>query len=196
MEIILASQSPSRRKLLIQAGIPHKVFVPSVEEECFLKETKLSPKKICLALAKMKVQKAKKKYSGEKVIIACDQLAFLKKKAFGKAYTQKKAIENLTKLQGQTHELIHGLCMSFGKETFSHVSTNKMYMRHLTTKQITAYVKKENPLKSAGSYLVDGIGIGLFEKIESSDFFSIMGLPLTVVINQLVHWGFSWPEKN
>lgn len=195
MEILLASESPSRKKLLTQAGIPHRVFVPSVEESVFLEETKLPTQEICLSLAQMKAQKAAKGCPRDTVIIACDQLAFLKGEFFGKAHTQKKAIENLKKLQGQTHELIHGLYMIFGKDNFSYVSINKMSMRPLTQEQIRDYVIRENPLKSAGSYLVDGLGIGLFEKIESPDFFSIMGLPLTVVISQLIRWGFSWPTE-
>lgn len=195
MEIILASQSPSRKKLLTRAGIPHRVFIPSLEEECFLKETKLPSQEICLNLAKMKAQKAAKECSHDTIVIACDQLAFLKGEPFGKAHTKEKAVENLTKLQGQTHKLIHGLYMNFGEKAFSHISINKMSMRPLTQEQIKKYVSLEKPLKSAGSYLVEGVGIGLFEKIESSDFFSIMGLPLTVVISQLIHWGFSWPKE-
>lgn len=193
MEVLLASQSPSRKKLLNQAGIPHKTFSPSIEEEEFLKQTKLPPQEICLNLARKKGEKAKKHHP-DRVIIACDQLVFLKDEAFGKAHTEKKAMENLMKLQGQTHELMHGLYMSYKKQSFSHVSINKMTMRPLSFKQIQYYVLQDQPLKSAGSYLVDRLGLGLFEKIETPDFSSIIGLPVTVVLNQLICWGFAWPS--
>ena len=195
MEILLASGSPSRKKLLKQAGIPYETFTPSVEETTFLKQTKLPQEQICLTLAQMKAEKAKKHYP-QKVIIACDQLTFLKGEAFGKAHTEQKAIENLMKLQGQTHELVHGLYMIYQEKTFSHISINKMSMRPLTLKQIERYVLKDRPLKSAGSYLIDGLGLGLFETIKTKDFSSIIGLPVTVVVNQLIRWGFCWLEEN
>ena len=194
MEVLLASQSLSRKKLLKQAGISHKTFAPLIKEAAFLKQTTLPPKEICLNLARMKGEKAER-YFPDKAIIACDQLAFLKKKHFGKAHTKKKAIENLMKLQGQTHELIHGLYMSYGKETFSHVCISKMTMRPLNLSQIQNYVLKDQPLKSAGSYLIDGLGLGLFEKIETKDFSAIIGLPVTVVVNQLIVWGYPWLKK-
>ena len=195
MEILLASGSLSRKTLLKQAGIPYETFTPSVEESTFLKQTKLPAEKICLTLARMKCEKAKKHYP-QKVIIACDQLVFLKGESFGKAHTEQKAIENLMKLQGQTHELIHGLYMSYREQIFSHVCINKMSMRPLTLNQIQHYVLKDRPLKSAGSYLIDGLGLGLFEKIDTTDFSSIIGLPVTVVMNQLIRWGFSWLKEN
>ena len=194
MKVLLASQSPSRKKLLNQAGIPHKTFSPFIEEEGFLKQTKLPPKEICLNLARKKGEKAKKCHP-DMVVIACDQLAFLKGEAFGKAHTKEKAMANLMKLQGQTHELIHGLYMSYREQSFSLASINKMTMRALSQKQIQHYVLKDQPLKSAGSYLVDSLGLGLFEKIETPDFSSIIGLPVTVVVNQLIRWGFIWPGK-
>ena len=194
MKILLASQSPSRKKLLKQAGIPFQTFIPAVKERDFLKVSKLPPQEICLSLARLKAEKAKAHYP-ERVIIACDQLAFFKGKHFGKAHSKKKAIENLMTLQGQTHELIHGLYMSYKERTFTHVCINKMSVRPLTPEQIQHYVLKDLPLKSAGSYLVDGLGLGLFEKIETMDFSSIIGLPVTVVMNQLIQWGFSWMKE-
>ena len=196
MRILLASRSAGRRKLLLQAGVPYETFAPDIAEDAFLKKTKLPPQEICLTLARMKAEKARKtvKPGGDVVIIACDQLAFLKEKPFGKARTKAKAVQALQELQGKTHLLIHGLYMSFGEKTFSHVSVNKMSMRPLSTRQIENYVQKDLPLQSAGSYLVESAGIQLFEKIEAADFYSIIGLPLTVVFNQLISWGFEHPS--
>lgn len=195
MRILLASGSPSRRKLLLQAGLPHETFTPDIAEDAFLKQTRLPPRDICLTLARMKAEKAKTsaKNAGGAVLIACDQLAFLKNKPFGKARTKARAVQNLTELQGKTHQLIHGLYMSFRDKSFSHVSVNKMSMRPLSRRQIEDYTERDRPLFSAGSYLAESAGIGLFEKIETEDFYSIIGLPLTTIFNQLILWGFKWP---
>lgn len=189
MRVLLASSSPSRSLLLKQVRIEHNVFAPQLPEEDFLKNTQLAPKDICLELARQKGEKGEQ-HSPESAVIACDQLVFLKGKVFPKAHTKEKAIEHLNQLQGQRHELIHGLYMSFHGQKFSQAFVNTMSMRPLSQNQITNYVLKDKPLKSAGSYLVDSLGLGLFEKIESPDFSSIIGLPVTVVLNQLIKWGF------
>ena len=192
MKILLASQSLSRKKLLSQAGLQFEIFAPCLDEEAFLQKSRLSPKKICLALARLKGEKAQSRYPNH-AVIAADQLAFLGRSAFGKARTEKKAINTLSALQGKTHHLIHGLYMRKGKEVFSHATVNKMTMRPLSRSQIENYVQKDRPLKSAGAYLLERAGIGLFENIKTDDFSSIIGLPLTVVLTRLIQWGLKWP---
>ena len=189
MKVLLASSSPSRRQLLKQAGVAHDTFDPNIPEADFLKTTQLAPKDICLELARQKGEKGEK-HSPESAVIACDQLAFLNGSVFAKAHTTEKAIEHLSRLQGQRHELIHGLYMSFRGQILCQAFINKMSMRPLSQNQIKHYVLKDKPLKSAGSYLVDSLGLGLFQKIESEDFSSIIGLPVTAVLNQLIKWGF------
>ena len=189
MNIILASQSPSRKKLLQQAGLSFKVFPAHINEEKFLDPKK--PSYSCSQLAKLKALKAKKEYP-ENIIIGCDQMAYLKGKLFGKALTEKKAIENLIHLQGKTHKLFTAVCMLWENKSFLHVSKSLMTMRHLTVKQIKNYILKEQPLNSAGSYHIESYGITLFKKIETEDFNSIQGLPLIQVVNQLIKWNYSF----
>ena len=88
MDIILASQSPSRKKLLQQTGVSFKVFPAHINEKKFLNPKK--PSHSCSQLAKLKALKAKKEYP-ESMIIGCDQMAYLKGKLFGKALTEKKS---------------------------------------------------------------------------------------------------------
>ena len=187
MKIILASQSPSRKKLLSKLGLKFEVFVPNIDEEKLL-DLK-HPSNSCYAIAKQKALRAKEKYPQD-IIIACDQMACLDGRLFGKAYTEKKAIETLIQLSGKTHILLSALCMIWEKKEFSHVSKSYLSMRPLTSKQIKNYVRKEQPLKSAGSYHVEALGLALFEKIKTDDFNSIEGLPLIQVVNQLLKWGY------
>ena len=190
MDIILASQSPSRKALLDQIGIQFEC-VPSGVDESSVENSKGSPDEICLKLAIMKAEAVQKLHHG-KVIIASDQLAFLGLKPYGKAYTISQAQKNLESLQGKTHHLINGLCMIYGEKNYTHISTNNMTMRTLSPSQIANYIKRDQPIESSGSYKIEKTGIGLFEKIESDDFSSILGLPLTVVVNQLIQWGYKF----
>ena len=188
MTIILASQSPSRKRLLSKAGIHFKELAPNISEEQFIDSK--NPKISCLLIARQKALKAQSIHKKD-IIIACDQMAYCEGQLFGKAHTTKKAIENLIQLQGKTHELLTGLYMLWGGQTYSYLCKSQMTMRTLSPKQIQNYVLKEQPLNSAGSYYIESQGLLLFEKIKTEDFNAIEGLPLIRVLNQLIQWG--WP---
>ena len=187
MKIILASQSPSRKRLLLKAGFTFEVFSPNIPEEQFINPAE--PEKSCLDIAKQKALKAQSLYKSD-VIIACDQMAYLDGELFGKAHTTQKAIENLTKLQGKTHHLFSGLCMLWKEKEFFYSCDSKLTMRTLSPKQIKNYVLKEQALKSAGSYHIESQGISLFKKVETEDSNAIEGLPLIQTINQLIKWDY------
>ena len=59
-------------------------------------------------------------------------------------------------------------------------------MNKLTNKEIENYLTKsgKNILKCAGAYNIEGYGSTLFKKIDG-DFFSIVGLPLIQLINEI-----------
>ena len=187
MNIILASQSPNRKKLLLKAGVNFETFKPQIDEKKFLDPK--NPSKTCRHLAQLKALKAQKSYP-ESVIIGCDQLAYLNGKLFGKPLKEKQAMENLIQLQGKTHQLFTAVFMLWGRKSFFHISKSFMTMRRLSIAQIKQYILKDQPLKAAGSYHVESLGISLFEKIKTEDFNSIEGLPLIQVVNQLIKWGY------
>ena len=187
MKIILASQSPNRKKLLAKIGLSFKVFSPDIQEEKFIKPKE--PENSCLYIAEQKALKAQSLYKTE-IIIACDQMAYCNGKLFGKAYTEEKAIQTLTELQGKSHGLLTGLYMLFGKKKYSYLCKSKMTMRALSPQQIKNYVLNEKPLRCAGGYHVESQGLKLFEEIETEDFNSIEGLPLIRIINQLEKWAY------
>ncbi len=190
MNIILASQSPNRQNLLNQAGVKFQIFIPDIQEEKYLNK-KSKPQDICLKIAQAKALKAYESHS-ENIIIASDQLAYLNGKFYGKALSTEKACQTLLELQGKTHDLITSLYMCYKEKSFSHVSINKMSMRSLNLQQIKKYVSIDKPLNCAGSYHIESLGIGLFKKIKTDDFNSIIGLPLTIVINQLILWKYPY----
>ena len=187
MTIILASQSPSRKKLLSKLGLKFEVLAPNIDEEKWIDSK--NPVDSCYTIARQKALKIKESRSQD-IIIACDQMAYLDDQLFGKAHTEKKAIETLAQLSGKTHILLSVLYMMWEQKEFSHVSKSYLSMRPLNLRQIKNYVQKEQPLKSAGSYHVESLGLALFEKIKTDDFNSIEGLPLIQVSNQLLKWGY------
>ena len=195
MKVVLASQSPGRKRLLQRTGIPFEIFVPSIDEEACFKEIKNPTESICLHIARKKAEKIFAERP-EAVIIASDQMAFFEGRFYGKAYNREKAIQTLSLFQGKTHQLINGLYMKYKDKNFSRITINKMSLRPLSLNQIKAYVKKDQPLHSAGCYYIDQTGFSLFEKIESEDFSSIIGLPIMAVVNQLIKWGYPYLQDS
>ena len=59
-------------------------------------------------------------------------------------------------------------------------------MHKLTRKDIENYFTKSNKniLKCVGAYNIEGYGSTLFKRIEG-DFFSIVGLPLIKLLNEI-----------
>jgi len=193
MNIILASQSPSRKRLLLKAGLSFQVVNSQIEEESFLDPRR--PSGTCRLLARLKALEVQKLYP-ESLIIGSDQLAYSKGQLFGKALTEKQAIDNLIQLQGKTHKLYTAVCMLWGSKKFSYVSKSVLTMRRLSVSQIRQYILKDQPLKAAGTYHLESLGIGLFEKIKTEDFNSIEGLPLIQTMNQLIKWGYPFLEES
>lgn len=182
MNIILASSSKSRKKLLHSLKIPFEVIPHQVDEKPFQKRI-LNPRSLCRILARAKVESVNKKNFW---VIGADQMAFLDGQMFGKPKTKAKAFEMLSTLQGKTHELVTALCLQRPNGSyFEDLIINRMTMKPLTKKQIEFYLEKEIPYHCAGSYTIEGLGISLFEKVETSDFNAIIGLPLISLCSQI-----------
>ena len=182
MEVILASQSPSRKMLLNSLKIPFKIIPHTVDED-FYKNQIQDPYLLCQTLAQKKASSVQKKGNW---VIGVDQMASLRGQVFGKPQTKEKAIDTLRQLSGKTHELISGMFIQKPDGSFfKDLIINKMSMKSLTQKQIERYLEIDQPFKCAGSYRIEGRGISLFEKIESPDFNSIMGLPLISLCQHL-----------
>lgn len=129
----------------------------------------------------------------EGLIIGGDQVSLFQNEILGKPGTIEKAVEQLLKLQGSSHELVTSTCLiSKDRETLW-TEITKLTMRALTEEECLSYVKKDNPLNCAGSYKIESLGISLFERIEGDDQTAIVGLPLIRLTTELRKAGFLVP---
>ena len=69
----------------------------------------------------------------------------------------------------------------------------RLTMRDLSDREIERYVAAEQPLDCAGSYRIEGLGITLFERIDTRDQTAIVGLPLLRLSEALRALGFPLP---
>ncbi len=119
------------------------------------------------------------------LIIGCDQMGLLGTLALNKAGTKDKAIAQLKKLQGKTHQLLTAMAVYCKGQWEYHTDITELTMRPLSDEQIRHYVDLENPLDCAGSYKIEGLGVSLFEKVQTKDPSAIVGLPLMGLTNIL-----------
>ena len=187
-KILLASTSPTRKKILINAGIKFIYKTPLINEENEKKKLNNinKPEKICQNLAKQKSIKTSLKYPSY-LVLGVDTCLIYKKNFLSKPKTKKMAKQLLNKLKGKEHKIYSSLYISKkGKKVWSYSDEAKLKIRKLTKKEIVRYVNelKLKKIKESGLYQIENSGITLFEKIEGS-YFTILGLPLIPLLKFL-----------
>ncbi|MDO5532831.1 nucleoside triphosphate pyrophosphatase [Sutterella sp.] len=184
--LILASSSRYRRELLDRLGLEYTAESPDIDETALPGET---PRETALRLSEMKARAVWEKHPGS-VVIGSDQTANLHGEKLGKPHTRERAIEQLTRMQGETVVFATALCVidAEGKaEKLESLTTVRM--RPLSRATIEAYVDREEPYDCAGSAKIEKLGIALMEAVESDDPTSLIGLPLMKLTTLLAHAG-------
>jgi septum formation protein len=179
--IILASSSPRRREFLKQLGIPFKIVVPRVEEQ---PEKREEPGHFAWRLAVDKALDVATRVPARSLIIAADTIVVLGKKILGKPKDAADARRMLKLLSGREHEVITGVCVSWGKKLRSFVISTDVEFKKLTTKEIDFYIDSGEPMDKAGAYAIQGIGSFLVRKIRGS-YTNVVGLPVAELMDVL-----------
>ena len=173
--IILASASPRRATLLAEMGIKFKVVPGQVAEET---HDYLSPSELVRLNARNKAHAVAAKYPGQ-LVLGADTVVCLGARVFGKPATIEEARSFLEQLQGQSHQVITGVCLicrqRHRERLFAVISTVRF--RSLTSSQIDRYLEKVNPLDKAGAYAIQEHGEMIVEEISGS-YSNVVGLPL------------------
>jgi len=190
--LILASQSPYRKRLLERLGLNFQSISPRLDEDRLkadLLNSGFGYRELAEELAKAKSLSLDEE-ANQSIVIASDQLLHLDGKILGKSHDINKAIAQLRSMQGRYHELITSVsvCVN-GKiaETWSVESLMKM--RALTEADIKSYLELDLPFDCAGSYKLEKAGIKLFESIQCEDWTAIEGLPLISLSEKLRVYG-------
>ena len=180
--IILASKSGVRKKILNQNGINCEVIPANVDEdlvkESLLKE-KETPKIISKNLAELKANKISKKKSN-KIVLGADSVIDLNGEIISKPKSREEALDILKKLNGQKHQLISSVCVSKnGFMIWNYTDAATLTMKKLNLDEIKSYLTKirDKELYAYGVYQIEAVGRSLFSKIEGDED-TIMGLPV------------------
>jgi len=192
-EILLASASSARARLLAAAGLEVKAE-PAPVDEASLKRTCCaagqSPEDCALALAEAKARQVAARHH-RALVIGADQLLVCDGSWFDKPPTLRDARAQLWALRGNTHELVTAVCVVQGAALlWQAVSRPILAMRAYSEAFLDDYIAAEGTqlLGSAGAYRLEGRGVQLFERVEG-DYFAILGLPLMELLGFLRDYG-------
>ena len=181
-EIILASKSGVRKKILEENDIQCKIEPSNVDEdsvkESLLKQ-RASPTIISKNLAELKANKISQKFI-EEMVLGADSVIDLDDEIISKPNDRAEALEILKKLNGKTHQLISSVCISRGGSMiWNYTDKASLTMKDMTLLELENYLKKisNEDLYAYNVYQIEGEGRNLFSKIEG-DKDTIMGLPV------------------
>ena len=181
-EIILASKSNIRKKILENNKILCKVEPSNVDEdsikESLLKE-KASPETISKNLAELKANKISQKIVGE-LVLGADSVIDLNGEIISKPTNRDEALKILFNLNGQTHHLISSVCISQnGSMIWNYTDKASLTMKQMREDELISYLAKisDEALYAYNVYQIEGEGRSLFLEIDGDEN-TIMGLPV------------------
>ena len=181
-EIILASKSGVRKKILEENNIQCKIEPSNVDEDS-VKESLLkqqaSPTIISKNLAELKANKISQKYT-EEMVLGADSIIDLEGEIISKPNDRAEALETLKRMNGKTHQLISSVCISkSGSMIWNYTDKASLTMKNMTFLELENYLKKisDEDLYAYNVYQIEGEGRNLFSKIEGDED-TIMGLPV------------------
>ena len=185
-KIILASASPRRQELMMQAGYEFEVQV-SHKEETYISETSDD---IVKELALLKARDiAEQNEAKNLVVIGADTVVAYQGDILGKPSSKEDAFAMFQSFQGDKHQVYTGVAiLSYdeeGNETVvNHAVKTDVYVNSMTDEEIWKYIESDNVMDKAGSYgIQSGFAIHI-EKIEG-DYFNVVGLPISYIYNIL-----------
>ena len=181
-ELILASASPARARLLAAAGIEFRIEPAAIDEavlkRAFAGECR-SPAECAAALAETKAQRVSLRHPAA-LVIGADQILVCDGVWFDKPADGDAARAQLRALRGRTHLLATAICVvRAGAPLWRHASAPQLTMRRFSDRFLDDYIEREGDavLGTVGAYRLEGRGAQLFERIDG-DHFAILGLPL------------------
>jgi MAF protein len=189
--LVLASTSMHRRTLLERLGVPFVTTSPGVDET---RQESEEPQPWVHRLAREKAEAGARKHPGA-VVIGSDQAAIRGRAVLGKPDTLENCIEQLRDSSGQRvvfYTAVHVIDPRANRHE-AHVDVTTVTFRRLEEREIERYVERERPLDCAGGFKCEGLGVALFERIDSTDPTALVGLPLVWLSGTLRRSGFAIP---
>ena len=192
VEIILASKSKIRKKILDSNNIKCKVSPSNVDEDIVkrsLLNEKASPEIISKNLAELKANKVSQK-NPDYLVLGADSVIDLNNELISKPKSREAAMDILKKLNGKQHNLVSSVCISKnGSMLWNCTEKALLTMKELSEEELALYLSKisDESLYAYNVYQIEGEGRKLFSDIKGDEN-SIMGLPVDKIKDYLKNY--------
>ena len=194
MKLVLASNSPRRRQLLTELGLPYEIRLREVDEDF---PAHLHRAEVAEFLAVRKASAYASDLAADEVLLTADTIVCLDDDVLNKPADRAEAQAMLGRLQGRSHDVFTGVCLRTGdgrEVVFSDRTT--VHFRALTAAEIDYYIDTCQPYDKAGAYgAQDWLGMAAIDRLEGS-YFNVMGLPTHRVWAELAQLGALPASRN
>ncbi len=187
--LVLASESPRRKELLVRLGIEFLVEPSRIDESLDCGGdggAGKSPAQIAETCACVKADSISALHP-DSWILGADTIVVLDGRIFGKPSGRAEAVGMIQALSGRAHDVITGICLTRpgGKLRRKDSVVTRVFFKDLSVREIEAYAGSAEPMDKAGAYGIQGIGAFLVRTVEGS-YTNVVGLPLCQTIEWLI----------
>ena len=184
MNLLLASNSPRRKELLTQLGYQFDIVKIDVDESY---PSDLKPDEIAEYVSAKKA-KAFCVYENE-LLLTSDTIVALDQKILLKPKDENEAFEMIKSLSGKVHQVYTAFTIKTVDSEISKTSKTDVEFSEISDEEINFYIKNYKPFDKAGSYgIQEWLGMAKIKNISGS-FYSVMGLPVDLVYEELKKLG-------
>jgi septum formation protein len=187
--LILASGSKYRTQLLSRLKISFLAIASDADETPHPAE---KPGPLAGRLAEAKARALAPRFAGH-CILGCDQVAVADGRIFGKPGNAEAAAEQLRALAGRSAQFITAMALLKDDRVLRAADITTVRFRALKDDEIRRYLATEPAFDCAGSFKSEGLGITLFDEIQSKDPTALIGLPLIALSRLLREAGYALP---
>ena len=186
--LLVASKSPRRRELLLEAGFAFETLAPDVVERL---DVDLTLREITAFNATRKAMAAAR-LRPENIVLAADTLVSIDDQVLGKPKDKDEAIAMLQRLSGRAHDVCTSvfICHLEDAKSNGFCEISRVHFKKLTRDKIDNYLARVNPLDKAGAYAAQGFGSEIILRIEGS-YSNVVGLPMEKTIPALAEFGIT-----
>lgn len=188
MQLILASGSPRRQKLLSDMGVEFQVHVPNTDESTRDGE---AAQDYVSRIARDKAQAAVSDLGDQFAILAADTIVVKNDRILGKPRDLEHAQQIWSSLSSSSHQTMTAVCLRVGEKSSVRLVITEVKFGNISAEQMLRYWQTGEPQDKAGAYAIQGFA-SAWVKLINGSYSNVVGLPLREVNELLLGIEHNW----